>query len=90
MPGLRSRDMVNDEGWTGAEIEKCVDIADRLGCGLDQAARYIVPVAQVDPEGIERLRRQAHGRYISASRAGPYRMEDAKADAPSAGRRMEV
>jgi len=78
-----------DEGWTGAEIEKCVDIADRLGCTLQEAAEYIVPVSRVDPEGIERLRRQASGRYINASKPGVYRMEDPSVQAPK-GRKMEV
>jgi len=79
-----------DDGWTGAEIEKCVDIADRLGCTLQEAAAYIVPVSRVDPEGIERLRKQASGRYISASKPGVYRMADPSVQAPKAGRRMEV
>lgn len=73
-----------DEGWTGAEIRQCVDIARRLKCKLIEAAAYIVPVARSAAEQIERLRVQASGKFISASAPGVYRYE--KAAAAPAGR----
>ncbi len=61
-----------DEGWTGADIRTCVDNAWRMGCSLIEAAEFVVPVAQSDPESIERLRRSAAGRFLSASAPGAY------------------
>jgi hypothetical protein len=62
-----------DVGWTGAEIETCCQLAWQLMIPLQEAARYIVPVSQAAPEAIEELRRQAEGRYLSASAPGVYR-----------------
>lgn len=64
--GLVSRE------WTGAEIESCCDVAWRIGCTLEQAAHYVVPVSISCKEEIEKIRQQANGRYLSASRPGPY------------------
>ena len=44
-----------DDGWTGAEIRQCVDLAWRLGCNLQAAAAYIVPVAKSAAETITKL-----------------------------------
>ena len=65
----------NDEGWTGAEIETCCELADELGLSLAEAARYVVPVAVSAGEQIEALRQSASGKYLSASREGIYRFE---------------
>lgn len=64
----------NDNGWTGAEIKSCCEIAWELDVSLEEASRYIVPVSKADPDGIERLRKEAVGRYISASYPGPYQL----------------
>ncbi|WP_447859645.1 AAA family ATPase [Nitrospira calida] len=66
-----------DAAWTGAEIETCCQLAWQLQIPLREAARYIVPVAQAAPETIDELRRQAAGRYLSASYAGVYRLPEA-------------
>lgn len=63
----------NDEGWTGAEIETCCELADELGLSLDEAARYVVPVSVSAGEQIESLRQSASGKYLSASHGGVYR-----------------
>lgn len=64
-------DLVNRE-WTGAEIESCCDVAWRIGCSLEEASNYVVPVAISCKEEIEKIRQQANGRYLSASRPGTY------------------
>ena len=69
---LRGTDTPGDDGWTGAEIRQCVDLAWRLGITLKEAAEYIVPVAKSAKETIEKLQDQAHGRFISASYSGTY------------------
>lgn len=60
------------DGWTGAEIKQCCDMADRLGVTLVEAGKFVVPVAVSAKEKIENLRREASGRYLSASGEGIY------------------
>lgn len=65
----------DDAGWTGAEIKQCCDIAYRLGCTLKEAAGFVVPVSRSAAEQLERLRRAAEGRFLSASKPGVYRRD---------------
>lgn len=60
------------EKWTGAEIKQCCDLADRLGCTLIEAAKFVVPVAVAAREVIERLQSEASGRYLNAGASGLY------------------
>ena len=61
-----------DEGWTGAEIKQCCELAYRLDCSLLDASAYIVPVSKSSADAIESLRTQAQGRFVSASYPGVY------------------
>ena len=66
----------DDEGWTGAEIRNCCDIAWRLDISLKEASRFIVPYAKSNSDNVKRLRDMASGRFISANTPGPYRFDD--------------
>lgn len=80
-----------DEGWTGAEIETCCEIASELGLSLEEASRYVVPVAKSMGEQITALREQANGRYISASVSGVYELaEQSNKPAPRGTRKLTV
>jgi SpoVK/Ycf46/Vps4 family AAA+-type ATPase len=68
-------DLPDDEGWTGAEIKECCRKAWRLNLSLQASAAYIVPVSRSAADQIEGLRRQASGRFLSASRPGVYTFE---------------
>jgi hypothetical protein len=70
-----SGEQPEDEGWTGAEIKECCRKAWRLKLSLKESASYIVPVSRSAADQIESLRRQASGRFLSASRAGVYTFE---------------
>lgn len=70
--GLKNQIRPNDVDWTGAEIKQCCNLAWRLKSSLEDAATYIVPVAKSAAEQIENLRKQAVGRFISASHSGLY------------------
>lgn len=72
--GPQTRERPKDEGWTGAEIKTCCDLASRLKITLLEASAYIVPVAKSAAETIQRLREQASGRFISASTSGVYQV----------------
>jgi hypothetical protein len=63
-----------DDGWTGAEIKQCCEIAWRLNRPLCEAARFIVPVSVSAADKIDLLRKQADGKFISASGSGLYRV----------------
>lgn len=65
--------MPHDNGWTGAEIRQCCEIAWRLECSLEEAAQFVVPVAISAAAQIKRLREQSDGRFLSASHPGVYR-----------------
>ena len=71
----------NDDGWTGAEIKECCRKAWRLNLSLQESAEYIVPVSRSAADQIESLRRQASGRFLSASHAGVYMFEASAAAA---------
>ncbi len=66
------KDFPDSDGWTGAEIKQCADMADRLGVSLQEASRFIVPVSVSARETIDTLRKEASGRYLSASEDGVY------------------
>ena len=70
---LPAQELPTDQGWSGADIRQCCDLAWRLECSLLEAAAYLVPVSQSAPEQLDQLRKLAHGRFISASDPGPYR-----------------
>jgi len=71
-------ELPDDKDWTGAEIKACCQGAWERNTSLVDAAQFVVPVAKADPERIERLRKEAAGRYISASECGTYKMPDMK------------
>jgi hypothetical protein len=62
----------DDSYYTGAEIQKCCEIAWRLDCALVEASSFIVPVAKSAPDQLAYLRNMANGTFISASDGGIY------------------
>jgi len=88
--GLKDKqaDSFNDEGWTGAEIKACCDVARRTGLSISEAAGYIVPVSKAASETIDTLYRLAHNRFLCASHEGLFR--NPKQQTASTGRSMEL
>lgn len=84
---IADKAMPEDEGWTGAEIEACCDIAYRCDMKLAEAAEFIVPVSKSAADQIDALRKMASGRFISASKKGIYQLED-KAPVVPSGRKF--
>lgn len=76
-----------DDGWAGRNIARCCQKAWMFDIPLQEAGRWIIPVGTLEAEEIKRLREQAHGRYLSASREGVYRMPKEK---KGGGRKVEV
>ena len=78
-----------DDGWTGAEIRACCDVAYRTNMSLEDASTFVVPVCKSASEQIEALRKQADGRFIGASKPGTYRAPNqASAPTPSGRRHL--
>ena len=84
--GLPEQPLPAADNWTGAEIRQCADLADRLGCTLIEAARFVVPVAKSASEQIDKLRTEASGRYLSAGGDGLY----VKPTSASKARKVEL
>lgn len=80
---------IDSTGWTGAEIKQCCEIAWRLGCSIDEAAQFVVPISRSAPEQLARLRAAATGRFLSASRGGVYAPPSAEL-AASGQRRVDL
>lgn len=69
--------------WTGAEIFNATEQAADESISIEDAAAYVVPVAEADPERLRQLRNLADGRFLSASVPGPYsipKAEEVKVD----------
>lgn len=67
-----SQKMVDDNGWTGADIENCCKRAWMFNCSLAEAAKYATPICKTNPAAIESLRNVADGAFISANYEGLY------------------
>lgn len=64
----------DSEGWSGANIHDCCHAAYKLNCSIMEAQQYIVPISKAAGEEISALRKQAEGRFLSASKPGLYVM----------------
>jgi len=71
--GIAKQTMPYDDGWTGAEIKQCCEIAADLNMSLEEASKFVVPVAKSAAEYIKILRAFAHDRFVSASYSGMYK-----------------
>lgn len=88
---LSKQKLPNDEGWSGANIQKCCECAWRLERSLTESQRYIVPCARVAAKELESLRKQAIGTFLSASDDGMYKfMIDETSNNKRPSRAMEI
>lgn len=69
--------------WTGAEIESLFYIAYNLDMPFRDAAEFVVPMKVSSADVVDRLRRQASGRFLSVSKPGFYCGPSASLDAPT-------
>lgn len=77
-----------DDGWTGAEIRNACELAYSLEITPAEASEYIVPIITSDPESVDKLRKAAAGKWLSASYPGAYRLPGlATSSAPAPTRR---
>lgn len=76
------------DGWTGAEIRACCDVAYRAGMTLREASSFVVPVCKSAADQIDALRTQASGRFISANSPGVYTYRKTMGPATTATRKI--
>lgn len=69
-----SKRPAHTEGWTGAEIDACCELAHRLHVSVRDAAQWIVPMATAQRDVVERRRQAANGKALNASAPGVYQM----------------
>jgi hypothetical protein len=60
-------------GWTGAEVRNVCRLAYESRKPVAAMAKRIVPVSVSDPDSIDRLRKLASGKFLSAAYPGAYR-----------------
>jgi hypothetical protein len=77
-------------GWTGAEIRACCDVAYRADLPLVDAAAFIVPVCISAADQIKTLREMASGRFISANKPGIYEHEADTETTSKPGRKFNI
>lgn len=81
----------DDEGWTGAEIRNCCEVAYQLNKPVEHVgSKYIIPVTKSDPNGVAELRNLANGRFLSASYSGTYQMNQAQQSGPAPKRKLSL
>jgi SpoVK/Ycf46/Vps4 family AAA+-type ATPase len=88
--GIKVQTVPDMTDWTGAEIEQCCEIADELALSLVDAAKYVVPIAKSAQEQVASLRRESHGRYISASYEGFYQNPTEQTTIPAPAKRRSI
>jgi hypothetical protein len=76
--------------WTGAEIRNAVETAAFEGLTVAEAAEFVVPVAEADPEALRKLRALAHDRFLSASYPGKYRRPDSTEPQADGARSLDL
>ena len=82
---------VNDKTGRGPRSGRC-NIASRLNWNILQAAERVIPISRSNPEAINKLRRQASGRWQSANKIGPYVMSTNQPELapPTGARKLEL
>ncbi len=58
--------------WTGFEVKSLCYLAYNLDLSFAEAAQFVVPMVTSAPEVVERLRKQAEGKFLSVSDSGFY------------------
>jgi hypothetical protein len=73
---MPQQEMPIDEGWTGAEIRVCCETANELKIPLKEACRFMTIVSHaMGTESVEKMRREASGKYVSTQHPGVYKYE---------------
>jgi hypothetical protein len=69
---IKKQPMPDYAGWTGREIAECCESAWDTGTTLLEASKFIIPVSRSRATEIEEMRREAHGRFLDASKDGEF------------------
>jgi SpoVK/Ycf46/Vps4 family AAA+-type ATPase len=59
--------LVDDNGWTGAEIESCCRIASMMNTSVQEASKFVIPISVTAAEKVKALVTWAENKTIQAS-----------------------
>jgi hypothetical protein len=80
----------DSSGYSGADVRNVCRTAWRDEVPVAEVMAGYVPSSRSNRDGIEALRRQAHGAYRSASYAGAYRLPADESPATAKGRKLNL
>jgi len=85
-------ELPDDKDWTGSEIRNCCEIAEMTGDTVKVVGdTMIVPIMKSNPQSVARMREQADGKFLSASKPGPYAQSEVAAVEPkTSGRKLAI
>jgi hypothetical protein len=81
------------DGWSAANLKDLCFVAAMKGCKPAESFQSVIPAARMDPEGLDKLRRDAAGKYNSVSTGQVYSLTLGVPSSQSfsaAGRRVSV
>lgn len=91
---LTDKKRPDDVGWTGSNVFNCCKRAWRQSISLIEAAKSVNPFARSNSKMLEDMRKQADGKYLSASSPGVFKMQVSTQEAgelyPSLGKGRQV
>lgn len=73
--GVPDKNRPEDVNWTGADIRNCCETADLLQVGLDEASKYVTPIALSEAEKLQALRVYASKYCIDATAGGRFKLD---------------
>jgi hypothetical protein len=71
--GLKPQAYPDMANWTGRDVDNCARKAQLLGCSLEEAGQFVVPLLTSHKEDMRELREKSGGRFLSASKPGVYK-----------------
>ncbi len=74
---LKAQPLPDDDAWTGAEIRNCARYAYETNSTLLDSAKLVVPMARSRAKEVERLRTEAHGKFLDVHHGGTYAYQPA-------------
>lgn len=87
---LGSSHKVQDEGWTGAEIENCCKMAWEECISVEEASKSIIPVSISGKAQVDMLREEANGKYASTNYPGVYNASTSGMQIQSSKRKLSA
>lgn len=83
------KDQARFEWWTGAEVRNVCRRASRRRKPVEDVAGAIIPIYQSGAADVERVRKQAEGKFVDAQTGEPYVRPSLEAEVGGSGRKVD-